>query len=169
MFEITVEARRLNLLQNLIHKLKGQPKLVEELLRVVNEKYKPSLLSLLSQEPPPRQGAVDWTSEAQRVTVLGILRRRARAAGRSDIRYIRTHALSRSYQVDVVPSDVPGGFAIQFANPTPYHVYVKWKWQQRFHARTGWQYDLIPLASVQAQMADDFVDRAVVAFQVTEG
>lgn len=164
MFELQVTVKNERFIRQLINRLRSQPKLIEQVMRRVKEEYEPLIKALLAAEPPPSDGHPVWTSDAQKITVLAILKAQAKAAGRSDIRYVRTHLLSRGYHVEMTPAE-GNSFGIQVTNDMPYHVYVKGKWQQRFHAKTGWERDAFRLIGVQAQMATEFVDQAVVLFK----
>lgn len=164
MFEIHVTVRGLSVLDRIRLAIGQQPKRVEQLLKRTSEKYKPRIKATLAVEPPLRQGRIVWTSNAQRRTVVALLRKRARAAGRSDIRYIRTHKLSRGYDVEVVPGEDVRHFGIVITHKERYHIYVKWKWQQGFHKKTGWQRDEVYLKVVQEEMAQDFGKNVVVDF-----
>lgn len=163
MFELSVVVRNQAILRRLIDKLARKDSLVQRITRQVRDEYEPRIKAALAKEPPPAAKPIEWTSEAQRITVLAILRKAAERTGSST--YIRTHNLSTGYLVEIVPGDKTNQFAIQITNDMRYHVYVKWKWQQRFHAKTGWTRDDVVLKGIQEEMAKSFGDKATVAFQ----
>jgi hypothetical protein len=85
-------------------------------------------------EPGPVVCPIEWTSERQRRYVLGYVLERD-AEGHI-IPYQRTHELIEGWEV--VLQLAGDSFAVALTNPFSYTVFVMGKWQQRFHANTGW-------------------------------
>lgn len=128
------------------------PQLAQVAAVDIAKKYSEIVRNSLSRYPGPVVRPIEWTTLKQQRYVLWLLNGQA---------YHRTQSLV--YYVMAQPGD-NGSAEIQIThfenfNPRgqPYRPYVTGKWQQRFHARTGWQIDDPQFEQIETAMQNDLV------------
>lgn len=140
----------------LIDLVESQDKMVATVGQRVYDRLAPEALSELRHEPGKPKYPLQWTSDKQRKFVMAMLRKD------NNLPYPRTGKLAQGWTIKV--SDPSGGvFAIVIENPAPAAKFVYGslakdanaakRFQQKFHAETGWR----AMSPVVARISDDFV------------
>lgn len=130
-----------SIIDDLIYQVQNHDKIVAEIGTEVHRQYEGDALAHLRAEPGPPKYPLAWASEKQRRFVMAKLTRE------NNLPYRRSHDLSQAWEVII---KIEGGvlrFVIENPAPGAKFVYgslakdlsAAARFQQPFHADTGWQ------------------------------